>query len=77
MREATGITRTGSKLTRTETADHGQCQKQGEDEEFKMGHVDYGLSRGSLAGEVQETAADTVWCSGYRRIDLGFIDGWQ
>lgn len=52
MREATGITRAGSKFTRTEKADRGQCQKPGEDAEFKMGHVDYGLSMGSLAGEV-------------------------
>lgn len=28
-------------------------------------------------GDGQETAANVVWCSGKRSMELGFINGWQ
>lgn len=71
MKEVFGLTRSGIYFTRIETADHGQCQEKGADEEFKMGHVECGrMSVGSLSGDVQETAANVVWCSGQRRMEL-------
>ena len=30
-----------------------------------------------LFGGGQEAAAHVVWCSGKRRMELGFINGWQ
>lgn len=64
-------------FTRTEKQTTVNVRRRGKRKGSGWDMLNLGVSVGSVSGDVQETAATMVWCSGQRIMELGFINGWQ